>query len=219
MRRALPLAVAALLPGCILETDDCGAGFVLEAGRCVLSTPAPPFGGRPARRLDAGAAPRRDAGAPVAVPWDAYTAALVVDLTDIAEPPGWRTPGVDLDAVSVEGDGQFGVARAVLAAELVPWEASAAQQPGAALGAPDALGPREPDTFVSLGGLGARVLLRLALERPLATGDRITVHEVDDPSEPPGEQYQLLLCPGDDAYDPACVALGLGAGTRTFTLP
>jgi hypothetical protein len=219
MHRALPLALAALLPGCLLETEDCGAGFVLEAGRCVLQSPAPAFEGRPA--VDAGAPrPVRDAtpsDRPVA--WADLTAVLVTDLTKVDDPPGWRTPGVDLDAVSVEGDDQFGVARAVLAAEIVPWDGAAANDPGAALGAPDAIGPRDPGTFVSMGGLGGRLLLRLAIERSLATGDIVTVHEVDDPSEPPGEQYQVWLCPGDDPDDAACVMLGVGVGTRSFTLP
>ncbi|MCB9538984.1 MAG: hypothetical protein H6704_22375 [Myxococcales bacterium] len=219
MHRALPLAVVALLPGCVLETEDCGAGFVLEAGRCVLTTPAPPFAG--GRRPDARVSrPIRDAGPPVVpVGWADFTAVLVVDGTDIEGSPRWRTPGVDLDAVSVEGDDQFGVGRAVLRAEIVPWDTAVSQDPGAALGAPDAIGPRDPETFVSLGGVGGRVLLRLALERPLAAGDVVTVHEVDDPSEPPGEQYQVFLCPGDDPDDAACAMLGVGVGTRAFTLP
>lgn len=210
-------ALAVLLPGCILSTQQCGPDFVEEAdGRCVLAEPAPPYysDATPDRAaVDAGPVdawiqdarfapdfepepapdPEPD---PSMDPWAGRTHALIVDRTSRDEARSTPTsPGYDLDAILLfEEDGE-------LAGFGGPWESAQindpfgrnlSRDPGAALGEPDSRGFDEPRAYVSLGADGGYVHLRLELFTPLRSGMTVRLFDMD--ADRANERAEVFLC-------------------------
>lgn len=209
--------VAASLGGCLLDQALCGPDFVEVDGRCVVAATPPPF--RPARE-DAGPPPAALRDATVArdaaidasdlppAPWAQYDRIVVVDRTApqvVRRTP--RSPGFDLDAVEVGGDAAATYGIQVVESFLVPGPNGAAD-PTAALGRPER--DDNPTTFVSLGGEGGYVALRVGLDRPLDWGDHVTVYSVS--FDGGDDAFELFLCVGEPIDPARCLSVGRGGG-------
>ncbi len=215
--RLSPALAALVLTGCILDTETCGHGFVAEGDRCVPARPPPPFGGR----SDDAAPAKPDDAAPSTRDWAAFTGVEIRDLTTLREASQEPdAPGADIDAVAVEAlDGFVGSGAQVVDAFVGdPSGRSSATDPRQALGPPDA--QLREERYVSLGADGGRLLLRLGLNRPLAAGDQLVVHEVRHRGGA-DDRFAVSLCvlPEEGHTPVRCEAVGDGSGTTAFRLP
>ena len=240
----LPLLLAALsLPGCILQSEFCGQGFVEADGRCVPAEAPPPWYTDGGRVPDLGqpdfsvgtqdgsvpTPPKPDVGlVPPPDRWSDRKALLVVDRGDRASARrSPATPGFDLDAVSLfapNGD-SLGVLSDVLDAQINdPFRANIATNPVAALRPPDAdgLDSRFPGgrpsvfRYVSLGTEGGYLFAALDLMRPLQAGDRLIAHEVRGDTD--DEQVELYLCYDGPLSLDRCLSVGISHGDNELVL-
>lgn len=208
------LLIALALGGCLLAEEDCGDGFALDGSRCVPAT-APP-----APSADAAMSPPPDDAdvLPDAGPiagnrpesWAPYVIIALLDRTPpeaLARTPD--TPGADLDAINV-------LTRSGDETRVIGNGARVIDSPG--IDAERVTGPPDGDA-ASLGTAGGRVFVQLTLERPLAGGDAVVVHELDEP-EGEADSYVIFVCQAP--LDPmrGCRQIGVGgAGLGVFVLP
>lgn len=211
--RSLLLALALAVPnaGCLLAEEDCGRGFELAGNRCVPRVAAPP-----APEVDGGALPEPEVDVDGSVTlerpesWAPYVIVALLDRTPadaLERTPA--TPGADLDAITVIARGGDG-GRVIGSGGAVVDPIGAA--PTRVSGHPD-------EAATSLGTAGGRIFVQLDLERPLASGDVIVVHEL---AEPGGESdaYVLFTCRAPLNPMEGCLQIGVGGpGTGVFALP
>lgn len=240
-----PIAIAASLSGCILDTEQCGPDFVLRDNRCVPQIEPLPF--RPEAdafpvpevgpqfdatlRTDSGAKPGIDAGGPLDArfrpdaaappnPWAPFVNILLVDLTAVRDARATpQTPGADLDAVRVVGPDQRGFGGELI--EFIindPFDQNRATDPSQALGPPDWRDGRV-DGIVSLGTDGGFIYMSLEMSRPLARGDVIEISEAESSGGRTADRLQAWLCLDGHPDPDNCRELGEGQGTFEIELP
>ncbi|MEZ4474861.1 MAG: hypothetical protein R3F60_29550 [bacterium] len=234
------IVIALALPGCILESQFCGEGFVEADGRCVPASAAPAWYGdggidaaEPTGRVDGSAvdagppdvavvdATPRDASPPEPDRWSDRTSLLIVDRgSRQAARSTPTTPGFDLDAVAFfSPDGEvIGELSTVHEAQINdPFARSFATQPRAALGAADSRGLDDAEHFVSLGTEGGYLFAGLTLARPLRIGDRLVVFE--EGGDRADELAEVFLCLDDVLSLNRCVSVADVVGTTELVLP
>lgn len=203
-----------LLAGCLLAEEDCGDGFALDGSRCVPATapvaPAADAGSTPTPD-DADGLP--DAGIIGGTPPDSWAPYVIIALLDRTPAEALDrtpdTPGTDLDAINV-------LARSGDETRVIGTGGEVIDSPG--IERERVLGPPDGDA-ASLGTAGGRVFVELVLERPLARGDAVVVHELDEP-DGEADTYVLFGCqaPLDPMRGCRQIAVG-GAGLGVFVLP
>ncbi|MGK0360467.1 MAG: hypothetical protein ACI9U2_002780 [Bradymonadia bacterium] len=235
------LACAAPLTGCILSTEQCGRGLTeTQTGRCLPQDAPPPYYSDAGFDLGIDAVvepepipePIPQPGEPeptdpeppepetIFDPWEGRDMLLIVDRSDrdsARSSPG--SPGYDLDAIVLVGvDGE-------LVGQLGDWETAQindpfgrniSQDPGAAIGEPDADGARDSGRFVSLGTEGGFAFYQLDLVAPVATGVRLFAFESD--LDGSNESAEIYLCFAGRLDLSLCRAAGTVDGTDDITL-
>jgi len=187
----------ALLAGCALppldSADTAGPGPIETCGDGTCS--------------------QADAEDPQSCPWDCGFTTLLI--SDLGGDNAGGTPGVDLDAVSVQHDGQT-----VWATEVV--DASIRGPDNAWTDVTEALGPSDSEClqqhFVSLGGHDAWIALGFGV--PIRAGDTVTTYELSDDMCADGSKndiYDVLLSNTASVLDGQWI--GIAAGKSVIEVP
>lgn len=204
------LALTALaLTGCLLDEEECGDGFALSGGRCVPLAAVADASVAPGVVIDA--ATPTDPEPPPSPPaegWGGYVIVALLDQTPEEvrrADPG--SPGPEIDAViALPGAGDFRQAFGVGVEVLESPRGDAV----------DLVGP--PDgRAVSLGALGGRVFIELALSRPFESGDAIGVIPGDVPGQRE-EAFSVFLCQAPLNAMEGCRKVGDGDETMPFVV-
>lgn len=232
------LGVAFTLSGCILATELCGPGFVEEDGRCLIAEAPPPYYGDlgPDRGLvevdaapvdalviidpDPDPAPPEPEPEPAFDPWRDRPLVLIVDRTSRGDARNSPTsPGFDLDAILVidENSELVGLGGPWESAQINdPFGRNLSRDPDAVIGEPDANGLDDPNAYVSLGGDGGYVYLRLELFEPIRTGLQLLIFEMD--RDRADERAEVFLCLEGRLDLSLCRSAGDARGNATLVL-
>ena len=226
--RVLLITLFLAIPGCLLDTEECGQNFIQLDGQCIPRETPEPFRGVPenegseirdvSQPADLGidsliedAAPTQDAN--LLSPFSDYNQILLVDRTksQIAEQPPLFQAVILMRSSSSMNRRTSPVREPAssMNRSMTP-SARISKAIRAVLGRPDG-------RAVSLGPQGF-VRVQLSLDGPLRVTDRVRIVELEERPDDL-DRYEAFICARDSEGLDGCRSLGEGvAGRTSFTL-